>query len=250
MCASPYVYVSLHLGRSVEVHCSRDGNSRSGRAIRGDLEIIPARISSEWEVSAPSMRLIVRVPEGLLRNVALRLAMSPDSIDIADRFLVREPVIEHIAWALKADIDGRANGQLFQEGLGTALAERLLQRHHRRSLPMRDFQGGLGTVKLKQLLSYIDDNLSSKLSLAQISDAAGISASHLQALFRNSTGVSVYQYVLRRRVEHAQTLLRNPDLSISHVALACGFVHQSHLARHMRRTLGFSPTMLRRNTPP
>jgi AraC family transcriptional regulator len=248
MSASQYVFVRMHLGRSVDVRCSREGTNRYGREAAGDLEIIPARTPSEWEISRPSVRLIMRVPEGLLRSVAPRLGMAAASIEIADRFQVRDPVIEHIAWALKDDIEGRAGGQLIQDSLGVALAARLLHRHNVRSLPIRSFKGGLSAEVLKQILAYIDDNLSSKLSLEKISDIAGVSASHLQALFRNATGRSVHQYVLRRRIEHAQILLRDGDLSISQVALASGFAHQSHLARHMRRTLGSAPTTVRKSS--
>jgi AraC family transcriptional regulator len=55
----------------------------------------------------------------------------------------------------------------------------------------------------------------------------------------------VYEYVLRRRVERAQLLLRNHRLSISEIALATGFAHQSHLARHMHRILGHTPSAVR-----
>jgi AraC family transcriptional regulator len=248
MSASPYVFVRMHLGRSIDVRCIRGGISRYGREVAGYLEIIPARTPSEWELSRSSVRLTVRVPEGLLRNVAHRLGMSSDSIEIADRFQLRDPALEHIVWAIKADIEGRASRRLIQDSLGIALAARLLQRHTTGSLPMRSVQGGLSSAGLKQMLTYIDDNLCAKLSLAKISNAAGVSASHLQALFRNATGLSVHQYVLRKRIEYAQILLRSGDLSISQVALACGFAHQSHLARHMRRILGLSPTTVRKNT--
>lgn len=248
MNASQYVFVRMHLGRSVDVRCSRDGKSKFGREVAGDLEIIPARTASEWEISRSSVRLIIRVPEGLLHSVAPRLGMNADSIEIADRFQLRDAVIEHIGWALKGEIDSRAGGRLIQDSLGVALAARLLHRHNVRSLPIRSSQGGLSAEVLKQILSYIDDNLSLKLSLAKISDIAGVSASHLQTLFRNATGRSVHQYVLRRRIEHAQILLRDGDLSISQVALASGFSHQSHLARHMRRILGSAPTTVRKST--
>ena len=190
------------------------------------------------------------VPDELLRVVAARLDRDPGNIDIADRFQMRDPVIEHIGWT-KADIDSNfdrvssiggsrgmpheAESSLLRDSLGVALAARLLQRHYRGSLPMREVRGGLTHTKLERVIAHIEDNLASKLSLPNIAEIAGISVSHLKTLFRNSTGVPVYEYVLRRRVERAQLLLRNHRLSISEIALATGFAHQSHLARHMHR---------------
>jgi AraC family transcriptional regulator len=95
------------------------------------------------------------------------------------------------------------------------------------------------------VLSYIDDNLAENMSLSKIASIAGVSASHLKALFRESAGMPVHQYLIRRRVERARTLLAEGKLPIAEIALAAGFAHQSHLARHMRRSLGISPRAMR-----
>jgi AraC family transcriptional regulator len=243
----PYAMVCMHLGASVEVRCMRGGTLRHGREVAGDLDIIPARTASSWELKQEGTALIMCVPDELLSAVAAQLDRNPSDIEIADRFQMRDPVIEHIGWTLKADIDSNlTGGRLLRDSLGVALAARLLQRHYRGSLPMREIRGGLSHTKLERVIAHIEDNLSSKLSLPGIAEIAGISVSHLKTLFRNSTGVPVYEYVLRRRVERAQLLLRNQRFSIAEVAVATGFAHQSHLARHMHRILGYTPSSLRR----
>lgn len=246
--ARPYVLVCMHLGPSVEVSCMRGGRVRHGREVAGDLDIIPSQTPSAWETKADGSTLVMIVRDELLRGVATELNMDPGSIEIADRFQLRDPVIEHIAWALKADIDGGSSGgRLFRESLGRALAARLLQRHNRRSLPMREVPGGLSSTKLKHVVSYIEDNLESELSLAEIATVAGCSVSHLKTLFRHSTGTPVHQYILRRRVERAKLLLQDRSLTIAQVAFATGFAHQSHLARHMRKILGLTPAVARKD---
>jgi AraC family transcriptional regulator len=246
--AKPYAIVCMHIGPSVEVTCERDGRLRHGREVAGDLDIIPAHTPAAWETKQGGTTLIMRVPDELLRSVAVKLDMDPNCIEIADRFQLRDPFIEHIGWAIKADIEsGGAGGRLFRESLGTALAARLLQRHSRRSLPMRDPHGGLSAWKLKLVISHIEDNLESELSLAEIAQVAGVSVSHLKTLFRRSTGTPVHQYILRRRVERAKLLLQDQNLSIAQIAFATGFAHQSHLARHMRKILGVTPAVARKD---
>lgn len=258
----PHAIVCMHLGASVEVRCTRGGTVLQGREVAGDLDIIPARTAATWEMTQEGTALVMCVPDALLRAVAVRLDRDPGSIDIADRFQMRDPVIEHIGWTIKADLDsndqatrvsesretprGHTGGRLLRDSLGVALAARLLQRHYRGSLPMREIRGGLTHTKLERVIAHIEDNLASKLSLPGIAEVAGMSVSHLKTLFRNSTGVPVYEYVLRRRVERAQLLLRNHKQSIAEIALATGFAHQSHLARHMHRILGFTPSAVRR----
>ena len=243
----PYAMVCMHLGASVEVRCMRGGTLRHGREVAGDLDVIPARTASSWELKQEGTALIMCVPDELLSAVAAQLDRNPSDIEIADRFQMRDPVIEHIGWTLKADIDSNlTGGRLLRDSLGVALAARLLQRHYRGSLPMREIRGGLSHTKLERVIAHIEDNLASKLSLPGIAEIAGMSVSHLKTLFRTSTGVPVYEYVLRRRVERAQLLLRNQRFSIAEVAVATGFAHQSHLARHMHRILGYTPSSLRR----
>jgi AraC family transcriptional regulator len=245
----PHALVCMHLGASVEVRCTRGGTVRQGREVAGDLDIIPARTASYWELKQEGTALVMCVPDELLRAVALQLDRDPNDIEIADRFQMRDPVIEHIGWTLKADIDSNlAGGRLLRDSLGVALAARLLQRHYRGSLPMREIRGGLSHTKLERVIAHIEDNLASKLSLPGIAEIAGMSVSHLKTLFRNSTGVPVYEYVLRRRVERAQLLLRSQRFSIAEIAVATGFAHQSHLARHMHRILGYTPSSLRRQS--
>jgi AraC family transcriptional regulator len=260
----PHALVCMHLGPSVEVRCTRGGTIREGREVAGDLDIVPARTAASWEMKQEGMALLMCVPDALLRAVATRLDRDPTAIDIADRFQMRDPVIEHIGWTLKADIDSNLDratgvsgsretprgpgGRLLQDSLGVALAARLLQRHYRGSLPMREIRGGLTHTKLERVIAHIEDNLASKLSLPGIAEIAGMSVSHLKTLFRNSTGVPVYEYVLRRRVERAQFLLRHDKLSIAEIAVTTGFAHQSHLARHMHRILGYTPSAVRRKS--
>lgn len=244
----PFAIVCMHIGPSVEVTCDRGGRLRHGREVAGDLDIIPAHTPAAWETKQSGTTLVLRVPDELLRSVAVELDMDPSNIEIADRFQLRDPFIEHIGWAIKADLEsGGAGGRLFRESLGTALAARLLQRHNRRSLPMRDPKGGLSAWKLKLVISHIEDNLESELSLAEIAKVAGVSVSHLKTLFRRSTGTPVHQYILRRRVERAKLLLQDESLSIAQIAFATGFAHQSHLARHMRKILGVTPAVARRD---
>ena len=99
--------------------------------------------------------------------------------------------------------------------------------------------------RLRQALDYIESNLGQNISLGDIAAVVGLSVSHFKILFRESVGLPAHQYLIRRRVERAKSLLGEGKLSISQIAFETGFAHQSHLARHMRRVLGVSPKALR-----
>jgi AraC family transcriptional regulator len=91
----------------------------------------------------------------------------------------------------------------------------------------------------------MEDRLAEDLSLAELAREAGLSASHFASLFRRSTGLSPHQYLVQRRVERAQMLLRFSARAINEIAITVGFYDQSHLTRQMQRLLGVTPKNVR-----
>ena len=193
--ASPNPWVAIQVGPSVRVSCRGDGLSSRGVAVVGDVHVVPAGMPTSWETQGTVTSLFLRVPAMLLEQVACDAEKGAEAAGIAPCFLTRDPQIEHIGWALKAEIEaGSPNGGLFLDSLGAALASHLLVRHSSRSARFRPVSGGLPGPTLKRLLTYIEDTLDGALTLATLADVAGLSASHLKALFRQSMGMPVHQY--------------------------------------------------------
>ncbi len=104
----------------------------------------------------------------------------------------------------------------------------------------------LSPGQLDRIQRYIGSNIADDLSLPELAQIAGISISHLTVLFRRATGTSVHQYVLRRRIQHAISMLSRGATRLCDVAQEAGFADQSHLARCVRRYTGMTPTALSR----
>ncbi len=75
----------------------------------------------------------------------------------------------------------------------------------------------------------------------------GLSVSHFARAFKETTGLPPHRWLIRRRVEVAEALLRNSRMSLTEVALTCGFADQSHFTRVFSRVVGISPGAWRRN---
>jgi len=238
--------VSIHVGTSVHIGCRRGGKYHWGLSVHGDIDIIPPGVVSVWELKEKDTALIMSVPVSLLTMTALESGVDPAKVEIVNRFQMRDPQMEHIGWALKAEMEsGYRSGRLYFDSLGTAMAACLLDRHSSVSRASRIENQGMSGRRLRGVLSYVEDNLGRELSLKEIADTAGLSVSHCNTAFRKSIGMPIHQYVIRRRVERAKTLLREGEMSISQIAIEAGFAHQSHLAYHVRRLLGVSPMSLR-----
>jgi AraC family transcriptional regulator len=161
---------------------------------------------------------------------------------LAPRFQLRDPGIEHIAWALKAELEATIpTDRLYIDSLGMALAVRLVALQPVRSGALRSAMPTLSARQKRRLMDFIEANLDQSLSLADLAVVAGTGVSQLKALFAQTMGLPVHQYVMRRRVERARCLLLSGEAPISQAALAAGFAHQSHMAQWMKRVLGVTP---------
>jgi len=84
------------------------------------------------------------------------------------------------------------------------------------------------------------------LTLAELAALSNRSLATFKRDFQRHYGVSPRQWINRRRLEHAQLLLRQTDQKISDIALSCGFESASHFIRIFRREYGATPQSLRR----
>ncbi|HAF03879.1 MAG TPA: hypothetical protein DIT76_04660 [Spartobacteria bacterium] len=72
--------------------------------------------------------------------------------------------------------------------------------------------------------NFIDEHFEEEFSLTKAAKAVNISPNYLSEKFKKVTGVNFVDYVARARVEKARDLLQNPNLRISEIAFAVGFI--------------------------
>lgn len=94
-----------------------------------------------------------------------------------------------------------------------------------------------------RVLAYIQAHLGGDLPLSDLAAVAGISTSHFAKAFRQSVGETPHRFIVRQRVEHAQTLLRasGSQVTLGEAAFQAGFSSQSHLTRCFRSVCGLTP---------
>lgn len=243
---SPDLRLSLHVGPPVVAHCRAEGLVQDRLQREGDIDLLPAGAGGVWEDEGPARFLLLRLTPALMRSAAEGLGLASGRLQIAPRLQLRDPRIEHLGWALKAELEaGSESDPLYADSIGLALAAHLLRRY---AVPATASGQALSRRQLARVLELIEARLDQRLALAELAAAAGLSPSHFKPLFKASTGLAPHQFVIRRRVERARALLLGGRLPMAQVALDAGFAHQSHMARAMRRILGTTPGALRRDS--
>jgi AraC family transcriptional regulator len=236
--------LGMHFGPPVNADCSVGGRRMRRLQKPGDIDFVPAGIDGSWQDDADCQILRLTLSPSLLQGVAEELGRNATTIELTPRLQLRDARIEAIGWAIKADLEADIpSDPLYIDLLASALAVRLIEIATDSISSPKDGSGGptLSSRQLRMLTEFIESNLDQRLHLTDLAAVAGVSVTRLKTLFRNSTGMPVHQYVIRRRIEYARALIATTTMPASEIAFAAGFAHQSHMATTMRRILGQTP---------
>ncbi|CAN5553032.1 hypothetical protein BH10PSE4_BH10PSE4_19310 [soil metagenome] len=141
---------------------------------------------------------------------------------------------DDLARGFRARSSPRATHAAFVEAFGGPRATR----------PSR--AGQLAPWQLRRATEILLADIAADVPLSRPAAACGLSLSYFARAFKRSTGEPPHRWLLRRRVEHAKTLLRRPGASLAEVACVCGFSDQSHFTRVFSGLAGATPGAWRR----
>ena len=206
--------------------------------------VFPAGSSKllRWQGSMDSLGVYID-PSLIARVAAESFDFDPTLTSLRPLRRLTMPELRAAMLALDAELGFSGPGSpLLIESLGTMLYVHLL-RHviSPRRLPIAG-DGILSRRKLHNVIDYIMQNLEGSPTLGQMAAIAHLSPYHFARQFKAATGLPPHQYVIARRVERAQHLLRGHDeLGLAEVALRAGFSDQSKFSFHFKRLLGLTP---------
>jgi AraC-like DNA-binding protein len=96
------------------------------------------------------------------------------------------------------------------------------------------------------VFTYIEDNLTEKLTVEEIAKHVYLSPTYLQSVFKEHFGIPLAEYVRSQKLKRAMDLLYNTERRISDIAYDSGFEHESSFIRSFKREFGMTPGEARR----
>jgi AraC family transcriptional regulator len=204
----------------------------------GTMNLSPAGLPVSGRSSHPATIVMVE----LIPRLVAAAAPSKVRVDLRPAYGVDDPLLAQLVEALRGEARAGAppEGRLYVESLGIALAAHLARKYVA-GAPPREQHGALSASELRRVLEYIDAHLGTDLALEHLAQAAGMNLFAFVRHFKQRTGLPPHQYVLRRRIERARSLLADTDLSIVEIALRCGFGDQSSFTTAFRRRTRLTP---------
>ncbi|MEB0079888.1 AraC family transcriptional regulator [Pseudomonas sp. CCI3.2] len=204
--------------------CVLPAGHESAWVINGEIRLAHVYISPE-QFALGCVTLLDREP----RELQLREGTFIDDAEQAQRF--RRMI--QLDWSEPGE--RLLTSSLAHEMLSHALLSQVGQRHGLR------LKGGLAPHLRRHLVDYIEHRLADPISLGELAALCALSEYHFARMFRESFGLPPHQYLLARRMNHAQQLLRTGQQPLGSIAMACGFASASHFNNRFRQTMGATP---------
>ena len=98
----------------------------------------------------------------------------------------------------------------------------------------------------RKVARHIREHLDQPIRVQDLAGLVGLSASYFSRRFRGSFGLAPRAYVIRSRLERAQSLMRQGRTPLCAIALDCGFCDQAHMSRLFHTVIGSTPSRWRR----
>ncbi len=213
-----------------------EGCSLSFHDVRG-LEILSVVIHSKgFSTLAPSIPEWTGLPVLFKRLFASFREEGEGSIHLGiDAQLAIEGLIERMIKERNERLEGWMciTASLLSEIIVSVCRKRFHQ-------PLMDTEA---STQVANAIAYMEAHFSERISLTEIARHACISERHLFRLFKESNGISPYDYLLSIRMNHACELLTQGRLPIMDIAIRCGYEDSNHFSRQFQRHMGLSPSL-------
>jgi AraC family transcriptional regulator len=238
--------ISIHLDRQPNhLEIGMDERRQEIDWQPGDIFIVPAYVnhSLAWGDNCEFMMLCIK-PD--LFTQSLDEIVGSNSVDLIPHFSKPDALVHQMGLALKVDLEtGSSGSRLYTDAISNALLMHLFQ-HYSARKNISAYSEKLTKAQLEQVVSYIHEYLNRDISLAKLAEIVRLGSRHFSRRFKQSTGLSPYQYLIKCRIERAKELLQQKNSSIAQTAQLVGFANQSHLCRHFKRWVGVSPREVQR----
>lgn len=115
---------------------------------------------------------------------------------------------------------------------GLVVYHRRDQSHTQKSIYL-DFRNHINP-KIHEVQDFLINNLAKENSIEDLAEMIAMSPRNLSRVFKESTGLTIVEYLTELRRETAKTLLNNPDYTIEYIASQCGFKSARQLQRILK----------------
>ena len=137
-------------------------------------------------------------------------------------------------------------GRLFVEQATDLLVTQLVRGHSSFGTIALPPRRGLAEWQVRKVASCMREHLDEPIGLEVLADLVGLSRFHFCTAFRQETGSTPHNWLVKLRMDRARQLLARAELPVTEVALAVGYETPSAFTASFRKVTGVTPSEFRR----
>lgn len=222
---------------------SREGALPTARA--GDVFLFDLTRNPIIDLRTPFDMMRFNITQSSLDDLALERGLRRVKGLLVGRDGANDPVLHGLAISLAGMMEGPGKGSaLYTEFISLAFHAHII--HAYGGAPNVTPTGGLAPWQLRRACEIMVSELGANPTIRSLAEECHLSSSHFSRAFKETTGLAPHQWLTKMRIERAREMLLGTSCDLANIALACGFVDQSHFARVFARTEHDSPGRWRR----
>ena len=233
--------VVLQLRRQ-RVNVSINGQRLCFEGLKDEISILDLRNEYICYVQDPFEILYCYFSRSALGELANEHGVGRVRYEMELGLQIHDPIVAHLGSCLLPAVENahEAN-ELFVGYVAMALGTHLLRAHARLLGSTRSRRSGLAPWQLRTAKALMHTHLDGELSLARIAAECGLSTPHFARAFKASTGTPPHRWLMDQRIAESKRLLTDSSLSLTEIAIKCGFSDQSHFTRAFAAAVGAPP---------
>ncbi len=253
MPTAPDILLTLTISGVTHVECrALDGPWVSNVTHAGDLCLTPgdgAPYAVRWKSLSPEpiRVLYLHLNQHLFAQTIEELtSRDPARVMLQDRSGFQDPLLSQLSLALQREACQPVfASRLYADTTAEMMLVHLLRHYSTQHISVPEYTQGLSPQQMRRVIDFIYAHLQDALSVGLLAQQVGLSSYHFARLFRQTTGESPHQFLLLKRLEAAQRLLRKTDLPLSQIAQDVGFSNHGHFTQVFKQHMGLTPRQYR-----
>jgi AraC family transcriptional regulator len=225
-----------------------EGHRVISRTRAGTMTLIPAGRDGRWDIDGSLEVSHVYLPDARLQAAAESLA-GGQKVELLGRVAFQDPTTARLLEILSQEASiSDPSSLMFVEQAVDLLCTQLVRGHSTYgAITIEEPRRGLADWQVRKVTAYMREHLEAEVSLDDLAGLLSLSRFHFATAFKLATGRTPHDWLVGERIAKARTLLANPSMPITEIALSVGYQTPSSFSAAFRKVAGRTPSEYRRD---
>ena len=228
-------------GARYDVLRSGDSGTRLTHRLRaGDILVVPAGQPHAVNWLRPADILSLYMTSAFLEEI-----LEKPIPEVRDSLVLHDPLISQMAIEVRRSFKEGSTSPLLLGAFAAFVGHRVVRQALGTANLSNESVAPLAPHERSRIAEYIDTHLHRAIRVTELAAMLGLSQWHFLRRFHVTEGTTPNQYIIKRRVDRASTMLVRTDMSVTQVAIEVG-MSPNHFSRSFLRAKGIPPAAFRR----